>query len=155
MFHYSFFSTLLFLNIQWVSLSLSLSQRKPGEDDLLPAARQERALPQLWGRGLATAQWRRWVTRGQEGTSQGRELLFSDSSCEAIVLQSVRLVPYTGTHDLRQWIWDYLRLYGTFTSDSHQPLIGHSSLAIWREAIWMKDRLRSVAKSTLVGLDFN
>lgn len=57
----------------------SLFQRKPGKDDLLPTAGQERALPQLWGWGLASTQWRRSVIRGQEGSTQGRELLFPAS----------------------------------------------------------------------------
>lgn len=53
-------------------LSCHLSQRKSGENDLLPTAGQEGAIPQLWGWGLASTQWRRSVIRGQEEPTDGR-----------------------------------------------------------------------------------
>lgn len=95
-----------YLLIQW--LSFCFSQRKSREDDLLSAAGQERALPQLWGWGFATAQWCRSVFRGQEGSTQGRELLFSASVSVKELYNSQCRVSHTGTHYLCQWICNYL-----------------------------------------------
>lgn len=119
-----FFYRILFLSTSfhptfniWFSgflFSLCLSQGKPGEDDLLPTAGQERTLPQLWGWGLASAQWRRSVIRGQEGSTQGRALLYSALVSEKQLKDSL-------------WVWCHAQVL--ITSDNKLGIIWYYAVS--------------------------